>query len=66
MLIKRTSILTGVFREKEISVTQEQLDLWESGTLIQLAMPNLSSSDREFVQTGIVDEEWESLKSEDD
>lgn len=42
----------------DIPVTQEQLDNWEQGMLIQNAMPNLTDSQREFIMTGIIDEEW--------
>lgn len=66
MLIKKKSLLTGVTREREISITQEQLNLWDEGTLIQVAMPNITPSDREFIMTGIIDEEWDTLRSEDD
>lgn len=58
MIIKRRSILTGVEHEKDIDVTEEQIRQWQSGTLIQLAMPQLSAEDREFIKTGITQEEW--------
>lgn len=61
MLITRKSIMTGEVRTIDIPVTQEQLDEWASGKLIQNAMPNLSASEREFIMTGIVDEEWAML-----
>lgn len=65
MQITRTSMLTNVNRTLDIDVTNEQLSRWENGELIQLAMPHLSSSDREFIMTGIVDEEWDILVEED-
>lgn len=34
---------------------------WRSGTLIQLAFPDLSSSDREFLQTGTCDPCWKKM-----
>ena len=58
MLIERIHPFTGVVNIKEIPVTHEQLEDWESGTLIQNAMPNLSPSDREFIKTGLVDEDF--------
>lgn len=45
----------------DIPVTQEQLDNWNRGMLIQRAMPDISSSDREFIMTGITQEEWEDI-----
>ena len=63
MLITRTSPFTGTTISMNIDVTQAQLDAWESGTLIQDAMPNLSADEREFIKTGITAEEWEELFS---
>ena len=62
MEITRTSIITGIERTKDIPVTQEQLNEWEGGTLIQKVMPELTPSQREFIMTGIVDSEWDTLK----
>lgn len=61
MTITRKSSLTGITRTKEINVTEEQLLAWETGELIQNAMPQLSADDREFVKTGITGEEWDQL-----
>ena len=61
MKITRTSRYSGRTRTWEIDVTQDQLDLWIDGMLIQDAMPNLSRSEREFVKTGITDEEWDTI-----
>ena len=60
MLITRTSPFSGNTNSMEIEVTQEQLSSWESGVLIQNAMPNLSADEREFIKTGITPEEWDS------
>ncbi len=59
MLIERTCPFTGEVNRKEIAVTEEQMQAWESGVLIQYAMPNLSADDREFIMTGITPEEWD-------
>lgn len=66
MLIEKKSILTGVVRTKEIDVTEEQLKAWQEGGLIQNVMPSLSPSDREFLMTGITDEEWDEEFDEED
>ena len=60
MLITRTSPFSNKTNIMEIDVTEEQIALWESGTLIQNAMPNLSADEREFIMTGITPEEWDS------
>ena len=60
MLISRTSLFSGNTKVMDIDVTQEQLNAWENGTLIQNAMPHLTSDEREFIKTGITPEEWDS------
>ncbi len=60
MKIKRKSPFTGKINEMEIDVTQAQLDVWESGILIQNVMSNLSADEREFIMTGITPAEWAS------
>lgn len=59
MKITRTSFLSGLTRTREIDVTQEQLDRWEAGEHIQNVAPHLSASDREFIISGITDDEWD-------
>jgi len=65
MLVRRCSILTGKVHARELDVTEEQLDAWHNGALIQDAMPHLSNSDREFLINGITEEEWASAFGED-
>ena len=59
MKIKRTSPITGITRTRDIDVTKEQLVRWEAGALIQDVMGHLSPSEREFIITGITDDEWQ-------
>ena len=59
MLITRKSPFSGKVNSREIPVTEEQLQAWNNGTLIQNAMPDLSADDREFIMTGITPEAWE-------
>lgn len=67
MLITLPSQMTGVVHTKEINMTQDQYDNWLYGTdLIQDALPHLTDSEREFLITGIIDEEWDSLVPYDD
>ena len=61
MLITRKSALTGKKATKDIPIVQSQLDLWHNGELIQNCMPLISAEDREFIMTGITNEEWEEL-----
>jgi hypothetical protein len=50
----------------DIPVTQEQLDNWNNGMLIQNAMPNLSADQREFIKTGMIPDEWAHLEDMDE
>lgn len=65
MLIHKRSQLTGVVRELEIPVTPEQLQSWKDGMLIQNAMPHLTIEQREFIMTGITQEEWDAVFKDD-
>lgn len=65
MFITRTSILTGVTRTRDMEITKEQVQAWESGTLAQDAFPHLDADEREFIMTGITAEEWDSMVSEE-
>lgn len=59
MLITRKSSITGVEHTKELSVTNEQIGAFYAGALIQEAFPHLSAGDREFILSGITQEEWD-------
>ena len=61
----RKSMLSGVTRSRDIDVTEEEYDRWRSGMLIQRAMPHLSDVDREFIMTGITEEEWNAEMKEE-
>jgi len=51
-------MFTGITRTRDLDLTQEALDAWYSGELIQNAFPHLSSDDREFLISGVTTEEW--------
>ena len=62
MQITRLSMWTGVERTLDIDVTKEQLvNYYENGMLLQVAFPNLSPSDAEFIKTGATDAEWDKI-----
>jgi hypothetical protein len=65
MMITRRSVLTGIVRTKDLPVTEEQMAAWNKGAFIQDAMPQLSAGDREFILTGITNEEWDDEFRED-
>ena len=66
MKITRASELTGVTRTLDIPVTDDQIQAWLDGMLIQAAMPNLDADQREFVKTGITPDKWDSLYPDED
>lgn len=65
MIFVRRSIYSGIIRTREINVTEEQLIAWNNGMLIQLAMPDISNEEREFILTGITGEEWDEMYAEE-
>ena len=66
MKITRTSRISAETNVMDIDVTEEQLALWESGMLIQEAMPNIGSDEREFIMTGITPQEWDNAMGIDE
>ncbi len=65
MLIERKSMVSGKIHAMDLDVTQEQMDAWSAGMYIQDAMPQLSDGEREFLMTGITQEEWDATFGED-
>ena len=61
MLITRTNPFNGEVNTLNIEVTDEQIQAYAAGALIQDAFPNLSAGDREFIKTGITEESWENM-----
>ena len=66
MQITKTCIFNGKTRTRELNVTQEQIDAWENGALIQNVMPHLIPEDREFLITGLLPEEFEAMFGEEE
>jgi hypothetical protein len=58
MEVTKKSVLSGVTRTKTLDITQEQLDRWKGGELIQHVFPHLTADEREFLMTGASSEEW--------
>lgn len=59
MKVTRTSILTGKTRTLEIAVTEDQLEQLRRGKHVQWLLPHLSADEREFLITGITQDEWD-------
>lgn len=61
MRITRTSMISGETNTMELPVTEEQLENYYGGELLQNAFPNLSAGQREFIKTGITEQEWDNM-----
>lgn len=66
MIIKMIDLFTGKLNAREIDVTQDQINEWRYGALIQNVMPNLTDSEREFIMTGLPDESWDEAFNKED
>jgi len=64
MLIKKRSMFTGKLNEMDLNITQEQIDNYNSGALVQEAFSNLNADEREFLISGATPEEWERFMGE--
>lgn len=53
--------MSGKVTSMEIDVTEEQMNDWKRGALIQDAMPTVSADEREFILTGITPKEWNTI-----
>lgn len=64
MLFTRTSPVDNCVRTLDLPVTPEQLERLKTG-LIQDVLPHLTAGQREFLKTGITEEQWDALFGED-
>lgn len=65
MQLTRISPMSGKVNVMELPITEADLLAYEAGDLcIQDAFPQLSASQREFILTGITDDEWDKLFEE--
>ena len=54
-------MMSKIERSIDLDVTAEQINAWRSGMLIQEAMPHLNEHEREFIISGITQEEWDRI-----
>jgi hypothetical protein len=59
-------MFTGKVNVMDLPVTQEQIDKYNAGALVQNAFPNLNAEQREFLQTGTTPEEWKQFLPEEE
>lgn len=65
MIITRTSVFSNTTRSLDLPVTQQQLEHYAAGALLQNAFPNLTPDEREFIKSGVTAEEWEAIFGSD-
>ncbi len=58
-IFSKLCTVTGT--EYSVSVPNEDVSSWRSGTLIQNAMPYLNADEREFLISGTTPAEWDAL-----
>jgi hypothetical protein len=58
--------MTGKENTMDLPITDAQIGAWQAGLLIQLAMPELTPAQREFVKSGYIESDWAVLTQEDD
>lgn len=64
MIITKISPLTGNSNTMDLDITNEQLQRWKDGELIQNVMPNLTPAEREFLITGYTQDDWDVMFGE--
>ena len=64
MLITRKSMISEQVSTMDLDITQQQINNYMGGALVQDAFPNLDPSEREFFITGITPAEWKTTMLE--
>ena len=65
MNITKTSVYTGVTRTMDLPITEEEIDRWQGGEMIQAVWPDLTDNERLFLIDGATQEEWDALWPEE-
>lgn len=61
MKIQRQCVMTGVWKEMDLPVTEEQMARYNNGEMAQRAFPNLTADEREFIISGTTADVWEAM-----
>ena len=64
--IEKRHPFTGEYNTLNLDITIDQFNDWQSGTLIQQAMPNLSAEEREFLISGLLPGDYDKLFKNDE
>lgn len=54
-------MFSGITRTMDLPITEAQYAAWVEGELLQNAFPGLAPGLREFIKTGVTDEEWDAM-----
>jgi len=69
MLITKQSPISKEFNSIDLNITQDQLDRitnrFNTKELIQNIVPDLTPGEREFLISGITEQEWDTLYGEE-
>ena len=69
MIVIKRSPLSGKINSIDLDITQDQLDRidnrYNTTELIQDIVPHLTPGEREFLMTGITENEWDEIHDED-
>lgn len=70
VVVKAVSMATGRSHEMQMGISLNDFNVGRTsygwGALIQDAFPTLSPSEREFLKTGMTDDEWADMFPEDE
>jgi hypothetical protein len=66
MKISRVSRFTGKTHEMELPITQRQIYRFNNGEMVQDVFPDLTPGQREFILTGVTQEEWDLFMKEEE
>ena len=64
MKITKTSSFSNIEHTLDIDITPEQLNRHAEGELIQNICPHLTPAKREFIISGVTEQEWNDLLNE--
>lgn len=58
MLVTKKSPVTKRENTMDLPITEEQLKRWRSGELVQNVFPHLTPDQREFMMSGMTNDDW--------
>jgi len=66
VIITRKDPFTGKTNTMDLDITEDQIEAWHAGQLVQNAFPKLNADEREFLMTGLMPDSWDELTEEED